>query len=352
MRRRPRHKKNKAIRMLLERVEAIRTEVGESRREVLEAAGLPCATYHRWTARLRDEEPFVEMPGPKKEVQLDLEDLLAEVRRMKHRRRRSFGTTELYEAHREEISRRQLQGLVKVERCRVNAERRAYLRRITWRVPGLTWAMDGTRIGPVQLQQVQDLASRYKYEPFLAASLSGEQVAEHLERIIAVHGAPLVLKRDRGSNLRDDAVQAVLERHLIIPLDSPRRYPQYNGAIEYAQREMKDLLEVRYPLADQALANYAAAAQELNHRRRPCLDGATACAVLETGRQAMKSYTRPKRKEIIDWIRNEALDIIHKDGLSGADARDAAWRRAVESWLHRNGVITVSVDGKVLPCFP
>lgn len=338
--------------MLIEEVESIRTEVGGSCRQVLEAVGLPCATYHRWTARLRNEEPFVQTPGPKKSVQLELGDLLVEVRQMGHCRRRSFGTTDLYEAHKDEISRRQLQKLVKVERCRVNAEKRAHLRRITWRVPGLTWAMDATKIGPAQLQQVQDLASRYKFEPFLAASLSGEQVAEHLERIIDVHGAPLILKRDRGSNLRDDAVRAVLEKHLIIPLDSPRRYPQYNGAIEYAQREMKEVLEVRDPGAEQSLAIYTAAAHELNHRRRPCLAGRTACAVFEAGREAMRAYTRPQRKEIIGWIKDQAQDIIQREGLSGADTRDAAWRRAVESWLHRNGAITVSVDGQVLPCFP
>lgn len=338
--------------MLLEEVERIRTEAGGSRRQVLEAVGLPWATYQRWTARLRNEEPFVETPGPKKAVQLDLEDLLVEVRRMEHRRRRSFGTTELYEEHRKEISRRQLQGLVKVERCRRNASKRAHLRRITWRVPGLTWAMDATKIGSAQLQQVQDLASRYKFEPFLTSSLSGEQIAEHLERIIEAYGPPLILKRDRGSNQRDDAVRAVLERHLIIPLDSPRRYPQYNGAVEYGQRELKGILELRDPLAGQALANHAVAAHDLNHRRRPCLDGRTSCAVFEGRREAMKAYTRPKRKEVIDWIKNEALDIIQRDGLSGADARDAAWRRAVETWLHRNGVIAVSVDGKVLPSFP
>ena len=338
--------------MLIEEVESIQTEVGGSCRQVLEAVGLSHATFQRWTARLRNEEPFVQTPGPKKAVQLELGDLLAEVRRMGHRRRRSFGTTELCEAHKDEISRRQLQKLVKVERCRVNAEKRAHLRRITWRVPGLTWAMDATKIGPEQLQQVQDLASRYKFEPFLTASLSGEHVAEHLERIIAIHGAPLILKRDIGSNQCNDAVRSVLEKHLIIPLDSPRRYPQYNGAMEYGQREFKEVLELRDPLADQALANHAAAAHELNHRRRPCLDGRTSCAVFESGREAMKAYTRPKRKEVIDWIKNEALDIIRRDGLSGADARDAAWRRAVESWLHRNGVITVSVDGQVLPSFP
>ena len=338
--------------MLLEQVEAIRTEVGGSCRQALEAAGLPCTTYHRWTSRLRSEEPFVLTPGPKKVVQLELGDLLAEVRRMKHRRRRSFGTTELYEEHKEEISRRELQGLVKVERCRVNAAKRAHLRRITWRVSGLAWAMDATKIGPEQLQQVQDLASRYKFGPFLTVSLSGEQVAEHLERIIELYGPPLILKRDRGSNQQDDAVNAVLSKYLIIPLDSPRRYPQYNGAMEYGQRELKGILELRDSLADQALANYTASAHDLNHRRRPCLDGRTSCAVFGEGREAMKAYTRPKRKEVIDWIRNEALDIIQRDGLAGADARDVAWRRAVESWLHRNGVITVSVDGKVLPYFP
>ncbi len=65
-------------------------------------------------------------------------------------------------------------------------------------------------------------------------------------------------------------------------------------------------------------------------------------------------YTRPKRKEVIDWIKQEAPAIIQAMGgsLAGVRAQDAAWRRAVESWLHRNGAITVSVDGQVLPCYP
>lgn len=170
--------------------------------------------------------------------------------------------------------------------------------------PGLQPRLDedslklGPKIGPFQLHNVQDLASRYKYDPFLAASLSGQQVAEHLEQIIVVHGPPLIVKRDRGGNLRHEAVQAVLEKYLIIPLDLPRRYPPYNGAIEHAQREFKELLEVRYHGAERALA------------------------------------------------------IIQNMESASIRARDAAWRRAVESWLHRNGAITVTVDGQVLPCSP
>jgi len=338
--------------MLIEQVETIRTEMGGSCRQVIEAAGLPWATFHRWTARLRNEDPLVQTPGPKKDVHLNLDDILAQVRQMAHRQRRSFGTRELYEAHSDQISRRGLQKLVKVERCRLKAQKRARLLRITWRVPGLVWAMDGTKIGSVELQQVQDLASHYKFEPFLADSVSGEQVAQQLERIIEAHGAPLILKRDRGSNLRDKAVQAVLEKHLIIPLDSPRQYPRYNGAMEHAQGEIKGVHRVGPELAGVALMSHSAAAHTLNHRRRPSLKGQTACAVFESRHEAMKAYTRPKRKEVIDWITREALDILRKGGTSGADAQDAAWRRAVESWLHRTGAITVSMDGQVLPIFP
>jgi transposase InsO family protein len=338
--------------MLIEQVEAMHRELGGSRRQALAAAGLSRATYHRWTARLRNDQPLAQMPGPKKEAPLNLEALQAQVQQMDHRRRRSFGTTQLYRAHQNEISRRRLQKLVKVERCRVNAQKRAHLRRITWHVPGLVWAMDSTDIGSVDLQQVQDLASRYKFEPFLAASLSGEQVAGHLDRLIAVHGPPLILKRDRGSNLRDGAVRSILEKYLIIPLDSPRQYPPYNGAIERAQREMKEALAAQTSMADMALANHTAAAHALNHRPRPCLGGKTACAVFEAGRAAMMAYTRPKRKEIINWLQSKVLDILRQGERLGANAQDAAWRRAVESWLHCNGVITVSMDGQVLPSFP
>ncbi len=340
--------------MLVERVETVREEVNGSYRRVLKAADIPRSSFARWRSRIEHQQPSVQTPGPKKEVQLNLEALLTEVRQMEHRRHRSHGTTVLYQTHREAISRRQLQGLVKEERMRINAVRLAKLRQVTWQVPGMAWAMDNTELGLVDLHQVQDLASRYKYESFVAASVHGEQVAEHLERLIQTHGAPLILKRDRGSNLRDEAVETVLQKHLIVPLDSPPRYPAYNGAIEYAQREMKELLGERYPGAEHVLACNMAAVQELNHRPRPCLQGRTSCAVLESGREAMKAYTRPKRKEVIDWIKKEMLAILQVMGGSSAGVRacDAAWRRAVETWLHRNGAITVSVKGKVLPCYP
>jgi hypothetical protein len=63
----------------------------------------------------------------------------------------------------------------------------------------------------------------------------------------------------------------------------------------------------------------------------------------------MKAYTRPRKKEIINWIKAEALDIIPARGSSGGVAQDAAWRRAVESWLRRNYAITASACEKSYP---
>ena len=92
--------------------------------------------------------------------------------------------------------------------------------------------------------------------------------------------------------------------------------------------------------------------QHRNHLPRPCLGGQSACGVYEAGRAAMRAYTRPKRKQIIDWIAQEYVAIRESMEDRGSKAEDAAWRLAVETWLHRNGLITVTVGGEVLPGLP
>jgi len=100
------------------------------------------------------------------------------------------------------------------------------LRHITWHVPGLVWSLDDAELARVahhtlRLHQVQDLASRYKFTPWVGARVLGETVAGRLEHLFIQHGPPLVLKRDNGSNLNQHAVDAVLARYLVLPLNSP-----------------------------------------------------------------------------------------------------------------------------------
>jgi len=93
---------------------------------------------------------------------------------------------------------------------------------------------------PLHLHQVQDLASRYQSTPWVGERALGETVAVRLEQLFWRHGPPVVLKRDNGSNLNHQAVDEVLARYLVIPLNSPPHDPPYNGGMECAARDRKN----------------------------------------------------------------------------------------------------------------
>jgi hypothetical protein len=61
----------------------------------------------------------------------------------------------------------------------------------------------------LHLHQVQDLASRYKFTPWVGDRVGGGTVALRLEQLFLRHGPPLVLKRDNGSNLNHAAVSNI-----------------------------------------------------------------------------------------------------------------------------------------------
>ena len=65
------------------------------------------------------------------------------------------------------------------------------------------------------------------------------------------------------------------------------------------------------------------------------------------GRPLARAYTRPKRKEVYDWIKTKTLDLLEECCYDA----DMAWRLAVETWLLENGFITVSGNPNVLPHF-
>jgi transposase InsO family protein len=206
------------------------------------------------------------------------------------------------------------------------------------------------------LHQVQDLASRYKFTPWVGKRAWGETVAGRLEQLFLRHGPPLVLKRDNGSNLNHQAVDEVLSRYLVIPLNSPPHYPPYNGGMEGAVRELKtplvEKILARAPITESQVQVWAEGlAHELNHRSRGCLDGQLACEVFQEAKPAMKAYTLRRRRETFDWINELTLTLIQVGAVHTQRQAETAWRLAVETWLQRNGVITITQNQKVLPVF-
>ena len=278
-----------------------------------------------------------------------------------HGRQRSQGVGKLYRRYQDQISRHDLQALIEAVRREHTQQHQAELRHITWHVPGLVWSLDDTQLArlashQLHLHQVQDLPSRYEFTPWVGEQVLGEAVAVRLEQLFLQHGPPLVLNRDNGSNLNHQAVDEVLARYLVIPLNSPPHYLAYNGGIECAVRELKTplvekILARRLITESQVQAWAEVLAHELNHRSRDCLDGQVACKVRQDAKPALKAYALQKRRETFDWIHELTRTLIQAWALRTQRQAETARCLAVETWLQRNGVITISQNKKVLPVF-
>jgi hypothetical protein len=327
---------------------------------ICEALQLPVGSFNRWRSRIRANLILIKRPGPKKVEPFACSVLDAEIRLLDHGRKRSAGTTELYRRHCFELSRRELGRMVEQVRQDLLADHRRHLRRIEWVTPGVVWAMDGTQYdmgltGKIYLCNMQDLGSRYKFWPLAGGYPVGEQIAEHLRENIDRYGAPLVLKRDNEGTMNHFAVNEVLKEFFILPLNSPRDYAPYNGAIEESQRELKECLQEKLASAmsdpqDHIAAYTESAVNDLNHRIRLCLNDRTSCQVFfEAG--IRPTFTRRKRREIYDSIIEKVERILLAMKQSGQAIRESAWRIAVESWLKSRGYIRPQIKTKVSPNF-
>ena len=226
----PDKKKPEVAEMVVAILTRLKPEVHWSYQRLCEFVGLPYANFRRWKHRLACGQPPFSKPGPKKVVPLNLDELRGRVCRLEHGRQRSRGVGELYRQYQRQISRRDLEVLTETVRRELLQLHQAELRHLTWQVPGLVWSLDDAELArftdhKLHLHQVQDLASRYKFTPLVGEQVLGETVALHLEQLFEQHGPPLVLKRDNGSNLNHQAVEEVLRRYLVIPLNSPPHYP-------------------------------------------------------------------------------------------------------------------------------
>ena len=322
---------------------------------------LSLGSFNRWRGRIRGDKVLINRPGPKKAVPFDPSVLDVEIRLLNHARKRSAGTTELYQRHRFGVSRRELAQMVERVRQDLESDRRAHLRRIEWLTPGVVWAMDGTEYdmglaGKIYLCNTQDLGSRYKFVPMAGGYPVGEEIAGYLGEKFDRYGAPLVLKRDNEGNMNHRAINDVLSESFVLPLNNPDYYAPYNGAIEESQREVKRCLRDKLALdlltpGNHITAYAEAAVNDLNHRHRPCLNGRTSCQLFFCSPNK-PTFSRRERREIYDIIMEKAERILSAMNRSGQSERESAWRIAVESWLKARNFIKVHINQKCHPILP
>lgn len=313
------------------------------------------SSLRRWRQRQRQDQPALRKSGPKKREPLPLEKLQDEIAGLHHGARRTGGAGALHRRYEECISRRDLDEMIRQSRLEIHRREREARQRVEWLLPNVAWAMDTTEwerdAGGHRLfaHGVQDLCSRYHFEPWVGRRNWGTDAAAWLRHLFHVHPPPLILKRDNGSPLNHPAVDEVLAEYHVIPLNSPPHYPRYNGAKERGFRELKEELKLDFQPAPlwRPREDYIAIAVtllHLNHRPKPCLQGRIACAV-QFGETAPRFLPR-ERQSIFDLILKDFREMISRNNeeLPDHPFRHQAWRRAVESWLRCHDLIRVTLN--------
>lgn len=305
---------------------------------------VPYASVMRWRQRQRLNQAVCQPPGPKKTVPLNWPQFYPLRRQLRHGRVRTHGTSELYQQFAESISRRELAGLVQDLR----RDQLAAMKRIDWLHPGIAWSIDATEYGPGQIIPVLDLHSRYRCQPLVSDRLEGNQIARHLEKLFRQHGPPLFLKRDNGSVFNCEAMDEVLARFGVLPLNNPPHFPRYNGANEKSIRDLKAALDQRSQnlmISPELALTVEITVHELNHQPRRGLHGRTACAVFHDESQRQRWDLR-QRKQIFRLLLHRFGAMIEKT-TNGSHLKPAtAWRITVEAWLRCQGLITVRQNQK------
>lgn len=319
------------------------------------------STVMRWKNRLKRSEPVIKKRGPKKVKPLDIEGLEKKILNLNHNKKRTQGVGALYAKCKDGVSRRDFNALVEEARKEANQIKIENMRRIEWKAPGLVWAMDDTEYGKdpdgrkLFINNTQDLASRYKFKPKAGKFARGSELAKHLDNLFNRQGAPLFMKRDNGKNLNHKDVNVVLSKHGVIPINSPKYYPPYNGAIEKSQAEVKEgigsLLGDESGIPREHFKAYVeSAVHERNHVPRRSLKGKNSCEYFFGEKNKMK-FNKRKRREIFEWIKKLSCGIMEKLKSHSKKNVQLAWRIAAETWLLKNGFINVSFGERVSPTF-
>jgi transposase InsO family protein len=216
--------------------------------------------------------------------------------------------------------------------------RKRYWRRLRWLLPGAVWAIDGTWLDvPVDARGRRALVvvELHSKKVLCLDSVPGERggaAVACLKRLIAKHGAPLVLKADNGSAFRSKAVAELCRQHGITLLHSPVRRPRFNGTCEVSGRWAK---------------RRAQAAAQLRGSTDRLTQADHDCAV--TFRGEMARVDDAMRARFRDIVAEQLAVVIAEQGLAGdADLSDHVRRSlervAVQQALTRCHIL--SIEGR------
>lgn len=135
----------------------------------------------------------------------------------------------------------------------IERERQRSLTRVSVTAAGLIRGLDAMHLSfegaKCYALVCADAAVPYRTTVSSAEHCDATLIARALERDIASHGAPLILRADRARAHDCPLVKKILEEHQVLMLHGPPRYPRFYGQLERQNREHRAWLAA---LADPA----------------------------------------------------------------------------------------------------
>ncbi len=133
----------------------------------------------------------------------------------------------------------------------------------------------------------------------------------------------------------------------MLPLNSPARYPQYNGSIERHMRDLQAALQERRLQALQVPMSVEVelATHHLNHRRLRSLGRLTPCQVYHDPARRVRLHGA-SRQRIFREVFEQFWHCVECMPDRDRHRTSAAWRWVVETWLRRQGWISVTEKTK------
>jgi len=278
---------------------------------------------------------------------------------LRHTPKRSYGSGAVHLQLKGLVPRRTIQQKITDERKDENRRKRIALKTLSWSESMVCWGMDDTHIftneqgQKMWVHNIKDLGSQYILPPVTGKLMTGKQVADNLRSLFDVFGAPLLLKRDNGSNLCATEVNEVLKKYKVIALNSPPYYSPYNGSIEQANLLIKTRIKVlseKYerPLNEQTLPLLAAlAAHEENAQRKRSIGRRTpSFTFFKNHKRRINNKTR---EEVIAHIEEMKKSLRGNRTALNKREEKRINRKAVEAVLEQRGYINVVENNRVSP---
>lgn len=303
--------------------------LGQSMARAAYLAGLDPSTVRRW--RVRCEQCRRQRRCVPLTLATRAESLVRELKGL-------IGAASLSHAL-EGLSRRQAARIKCATLTLMERERQEALIRVSVASAGLMRGMDAMHLtnGATKCYALvcADAAVPYRTTVTVGDHYDAALVARTLERDIATHGAPLILRADRARAHDSPLVHQILEEHQVLLLHGPPRYPRFYGQLERQNREHRAWLAA---LADPA----GEPMQSLIERMIYCLNTLWPRRALawKTAAEAWKerSGTPIDRQSFNEEVHNRARHLERHIDLRAKPA-DLIQRLAIEQTLQNLGYL-------------